>query len=78
MRILALLALLSCSPAATTRINEVHNTLCPELLAIEALTLAVLQERNVSEQRINEAHAGFLALQAACAATEPAAAPAGS
>lgn len=67
---LALLVLLaSCSPATSKGVTAVHDTLCPELVAIEAITLAVLQERGVSEQRINETHAGFLALQAACVAT---------
>lgn len=80
MKILAFLAALACcSPTTQNRINEVHNTICPELLALEAITLAVLKEQNASDQRINEAHAGFLALQAACAATTPPTpAPAGS
>lgn len=68
---LAMMFLLACSTANQNRVNEVHNAVCPELVAIEAITLAVLQEQNASEQRINEAHAGFLALQAACVATTP-------
>lgn len=70
------LALLSCSPATQTRVNQVHDTVCPELTAIEAITIAVLQEQHATDQRINEVHAGFLALQAACLATVPAPAPA--
>jgi hypothetical protein len=68
-RTIALLFLFACSPATSKGVTTVHNTLCPELVAIEAITLAVLQEQGVSEQRINETHAGFLALQAACVAT---------